>query len=236
MTSTLPIFFTIPSELPQDYCVFVVCISDLAVKVSIAFKSLELETAKTIGFGSFMAQQIAPVVVIPSVSEVYTNAFADNLPIELVAGDSVTQQDLVIRAAYKQVFGNTHLMESEKSPQAESQLRSGQITVLEFIRQLAKSERYRALFLENCTNLRAIELNFKHLLGRSPENSAEISQHIQILAEKGFEAEIDSYFDSDEYTQNFGTKYSSLLSRISNPNRQGTYRIYSFFSIVTRCI
>ena len=112
---------------------------------------------------------------------------------------------MAIAAAYKQVFGNAHLMESERLTQVESQLRSGQISVLEFIRQLAKSERYRALFLDNRTNLRAIELNFKHLLGRSPENSAEISQHIQILAERGFEAEIDSYLDSDEYTQSFGT-------------------------------
>lgn len=171
----------------------------------IIFKSLDLETAKSIGFGSYMAQQIAPVVVIPSVSEVYANAFADNLPLELVAGDSVTQQDLVIRAAYKQVFGNAHLMESEKLPQVESQLRSGEITVLEFIRQLAKSDRYRALFFEGYTNLRFIELNFKHLLGRAPQDQAEISQHIQILVEQGFDAEIDSYLDSDEYTQNFGT-------------------------------
>ncbi len=142
---------------------------------------------------------------IHSISEPYIKAFADSKSIELVTGDSVSQQDLVIEAAYKQVFGNAHLMESERFPQIESQLRSGQITVMEFVRQLAKSERYQALFLDNCTNLRAIELNFKHLLGRAPENHAEISQHIKILAEKGFEAEIDSYLDSDEYIQSFGT-------------------------------
>ncbi len=96
-------------------------------------------------------------------------------------------------------------MESERAPQIESQLRSGQITVMEFVRALAKSERYRALFLESCSNLRAIELNFKHLLGRAPENQAEISEHIKLLVEKGWEAEIDSYLDSDEYFQSFGT-------------------------------
>lgn len=172
---------------------------------SIIFKSKELEIAKTIGFANYLKQLTLPVFIKPSVSEVYTNAFADNLPIELIAGDSVAQQDLVIRATYKQIFGNAHLMESEKFPQVESQLRSGQITVMEFVRQLAKSQRYRTLFFECCTNLKAIELNFKHLLGRSPENSAEISQHIQILAEQGFEAEIDSYLNSDEYFQSFGT-------------------------------
>ncbi len=171
------------------------------IKQPRVFNPQGFDLAKFLGFGLDAGQDSR----IPSISASYTKAFEDYQPIELVAGDSLEQQDLVITAAYKQVFGNAHLMESERLTQVESQLRSGQITVLEFIRQLAKSERYRTLFWENCTNLRAIELNFKHLLGRSPENSAEISQHIQILAERGFEAEIDSYLDSDEYTQNFGT-------------------------------
>ena len=170
-------------------------------KQEIVFNPQGFDLAKALGFVLEPEQDSR----IHSISEPYIKAFADSKSIELVTGDSVSQQDLVIEAAYKQVFGNAHLMESERFPQIESQLRSGQITVMEFVRQLAKSERYQALFLDNCTNLRAIELNFKHLLGRAPENHAEISQHIKILAEKGFEAEIDSYLDSDEYIQSFGT-------------------------------
>ncbi len=138
-------------------------------------------------------------------SDTYLNAFSDCQPVELINSTSEAELELVIEAAYQQVFGNAHLMESERAPKIESQLRSGQITVMEFVRALAKSERYRALFLESCSNLRAIELNFKHLLGRAPENQAEISEHIKLLVEKGWEAEIDSYLDSDEYFQSFGT-------------------------------
>ena len=141
------------------------------------------------------------------VNKNYLSPFADGQPVELIGTTSVSDLDVVIRAAYKQVFGNAHLMDSERSASAESQLRSGEITVLEFVRQLAKSDRYRAIFFENCSNIRAVELNFKHLLGRAPENNAEISEHIQILAEGGFEAEIDSYLDSDEYFQTFGTDF-----------------------------
>ncbi|MBT9315617.1 phycobilisome rod-core linker polypeptide [Leptothoe spongobia TAU-MAC 1115] len=118
---------------------------------------------------------------------------------------SSENMDLVIAAAYKQVFGNAHIMESERSREAESQVRSGDISVLEFIRQLAKSDRYRALFFDKCPNVTTIELNFKHLLGRAPESYEEISQHLKILSEQGFEADIDSYLDGDEYFQNFGT-------------------------------
>ena len=138
------------------------------------------------------------------ISEKYRNAFADSQPVELTLEASKENLDLVIKAAYKQVFGNAHVMESERSPILESQLRDGQINVSEFVRKLAQSDRYRVLFFDKCPNVTAIELNFKHLLGRAPENYAEISQHIQILAEGGFTAEIDSYIDSEEYFQNFG--------------------------------
>lgn len=132
-------------------------------------------------------------------------AFVGAPIVEFIPGASRADADAVIRAAYKQVFGNAYLMDSERSPEAESQLRSGRISVLDFVRQLAKSDRYRTLFFESCTNLRTVELNFKHLLGRAPENSAEISQHIRLLADRGFNAEIDSYIDSDEYLRTFGT-------------------------------
>ena len=141
----------------------------------------------------------------PDIRDLYIRAFGDNKPIELTSGASAEDFQVIIRAAYKQVFGNAHLMSSERALEAESQLCSGRISVMEFIRQLAKSDRYRALFFDKCPNLRFIELNFQHLLGRAPENAAEISEHIKIIAEGGFEAEIDSYLDSDEYFQSFGT-------------------------------
>ncbi len=156
----------------------------------------------------------------PEVASKYTSAFRDRDIVEFAQNNSVADLDLVVEAAYKQVFGNAYVMESERVSEAESQLRSGRISVMEFVRQLAKSDHYRTLFFERCTNLRAIELNFKHLLGRAPANGLEISEHIQIIAEGGFEAEIDSYLDSDEYFQNFGTNivpyYRGYDSQTSN--------------------
>ncbi len=165
------------------------------------FNPKGFQLAQAIGTEIFVSKQD---VGSPSIVAPYTDSFAEQHPIERVVGDSTTQIDLVIEAAYKQVFGNAHLMESERFPMAESQLRNGDITVLEFVRALAKSDRYRDLFYEGCTNLKTVELNFKHLLGRAPENAAEISHHIQILAEQGFYADIDTYLDSDEYFQAFG--------------------------------
>lgn len=135
----------------------------------------------------------------------YRSAFAGTGVVDCTEDtSSIENADLTIAAAYKQVFGNAYLMESERLPKAESQFRNGEISVREFIGLLAKSDRYRSLFWDKYTNVMAIELNFKHLLGRAPESYAEISQHIQILAAGGFEAEIDSYIDSDEYLESFG--------------------------------
>lgn len=132
--------------------------------------------------------------------------FVDTTQVELVA-NAVEEKDLVIATAYKQVFGNIPIWENERIQEAESQLRSGQITVMEFIRQLAKSDLYRTLVFEKNSNLRAVELNFKHLLGRAPESYAEVSEHIARIINKGFDAEIDSYIDSNEYFKTFGTNF-----------------------------
>ncbi len=140
-----------------------------------------------------------------TLAEKYLDSCAKNSPVKF-NGDSTSKDnvELVIQAAYKQVFGNAHLMESERLGEIESQMRFGKITVSEFIRKLAQSERYRTLFWDKYPTSTFIELNFKHLLGRAPTSQEEIANHTKILAEGGFEAEIDSYLDSDEYFQTFG--------------------------------
>ncbi len=75
-----------------------------------------------------------------------------------------TEADLqvVIRAVYKQVFGNAHLLECDRQTSAESLLRDGDITVRGFVRMVAQSDLYRSLFFDNSSQYRFIELNCKH--------------------------------------------------------------------------
>ncbi|NER79940.1 MAG: phycobilisome linker polypeptide [Leptolyngbya sp. SIO1D8] len=128
----------------------------------------------------------------------------DTTPVELYPGFSAEDADVVIRLIYHQVLGNTYVMESERLQVPESQLKRRELSVREFIRCLAKSELYRSRFFDNCYRYRAIEVNFKHLLGRAPSSFEEMKSHSAILDEAGFEADIDSYLDSDEYQQMFG--------------------------------
>jgi phycoerythrin-associated linker protein len=119
---------------------------------------------------------------------------------------NASEEDLqgVIRAVYRQVLGNAHVLDSQRLTSAESQLRNGDITVREFVRAVAQSELYRSRFFETSSPYRFIELNFKHFLGRAPQDQAEISQHVEAYINRGYAAEINSYIDSDEYLQAFG--------------------------------
>jgi len=63
---------------------------------------------------------------------------------------------------------------------------------------------YKSRFIDNCPRYRSHELNFKHLLGRAPDGYQETLTHSQTLDDQGYEADIDSYLDSDEYQNTFG--------------------------------
>jgi phycoerythrin-associated linker protein len=142
-------------------------------------------------------------------------------PIELRVPSSPDEVATVIKAVYKQVLGNPHVMDSERLVTAESQLANGDLTVREFVRAVAKSEFYRRRYFENCAPYRFVELNCKHLLGRAPLDQAELSEHICLCVQQGYEAEIDSYIDSNEYQDKFGENivpYYSATTRLGQKN------------------
>lgn len=144
------------------------------------------------------------MAITAAASRLGTAAFSDAAPIELRPNASLDDIETVINAVYRQLLGNDYLMKSERLVGAESLLRNGKSTVQEFVRQVAKSELYKAKFFYNSFQTRVIELNYKHLLGRAPYDEAEVIYHLDLYQEKGYEADIDSYIDSPEYQQNFG--------------------------------
>lgn len=128
----------------------------------------------------------------------------DVQPIELRERQTDQDFEIIIRTAYTQVLGNAHLLECDRLTNAESLLRNGDLTVRGFVRAIGQSELYRSLFFDNSSQYRFIEMNCKHFLGRAPLDQAEVSQHVQLYNNSGYEAEIDSYIDSDEYLNAFG--------------------------------
>ena len=120
------------------------------------------------------------------------------------ANVDVSHASDIINQAYKQVFGNKHMMELDKNPSIEALFMNGDLSVQGLITAMAQSDTYKKLFLEPNNPYRFVELNFKHLLGRPPHNQEELMSHVRLFQEDGYEAEICSYTYSDEYYSAFG--------------------------------
>jgi phycocyanin-associated rod linker protein len=133
-----------------------------------------------------------------------TAIVAETPIIELRSDRSDDDIEIVIRAVYRQILGNSYLMDSDRLLTSESLLRNGSITVKKFVRAVAVSELYRDKYFHSNSQVRFIELNYKHLLGRAPEDESEIAYHVDLYNAEGYEADIDSYIDSQEYENNFG--------------------------------
>lgn len=142
--------------------------------------------------------------ITTAASRLGTTAFTEIRPIELRANWTSEEAKIVIQAVYRQVLGNDYLMQSERLTGLESLLMNGQLTVREFVRAVAKSDLYKTKFLYPHFQTRVIELNFKHLLGRAPYDESEVIEHLDRYQNQGFEADIDSYIDSEEYDAKFG--------------------------------
>ncbi|MEO0987199.1 MAG: phycobilisome linker polypeptide [Cyanobacteria bacterium J06639_14] len=140
-------------------------------------------------------------------SRLGVSLFDETPPVEWVPGRSNEEAESYINAVYRQVLGNAYVMESERLAVPESQFKLGELSVREFVRAVAKSDLYRSRFFTSCPRYRAIELNFRHLLGRTPLDLEEMRMHSTILDTEGFEADIDSYIDSDEYQATFGENF-----------------------------
>jgi len=157
--------------------------------------------------------------------------FVGTAPTELRANWTEGDIQAVIHAAYRQVFGNDHLMQSERLTSAESLLRQGDITVRDFVRILAQSELYRKKFFYSTPQIRFIELNYKHLLGRAPYDESEIAYHVDLYTQQGYEAEINSYLDSLEYETNFGEAIVPYYRGFATQRGQKTVGFNRMFQI-----
>lgn len=157
--------------------------------------------------------------------------FAGNKPAELRPHYTEDDVQTVIFEAYRQVFGNDYILQSERLTSAESLLRQGDITVKDFVRTLAQSELYRQKFFHSTPQVRFIELNYKHLLGRAPYDESEITYHVNLFVKGGYEAEINSYFDSLEYQESFGDSIVPYYRGFSTQKGQKTVGFSRIFQL-----
>lgn len=117
---------------------------------------------------------------------------------------SVTEIQELIWAAYRQVFSEHETLRANRQLQLESQLKNRNITVRDFIRGLAKSERFYQTVVAVNNNYRLVDVCLKRFLGRSSYNKDEQIAWSIKTATLGFYGFVDALLDSEEYTDAFG--------------------------------
>ncbi|MEL6856578.1 MAG: phycobilisome rod-core linker polypeptide, partial [Cyanobacteria bacterium J06607_13] len=137
--------------------------------------------------------------------QIYFNAAERRPKYAMKPGLSRVEKNEVIAAAYRQVFERDITRAySQSISDLESKVRNGEISMKEFIRRLAKSPLYRKQFFEPFINSRALELAFRHILGRGPSSREEVQKYFSIVSEGGLPKLIDALVDSQEYADYFG--------------------------------
>jgi phycobilisome rod-core linker protein len=121
----------------------------------------------------------------------------DNLP-------NRTEMDEIIWAAYRQVFNEQQIIAYHRQVALESQLRTGQITVRDFIRGLVLSDSFRRLNYETNSNYRFVEMCIQRVLGRQVYNNRERLAWSIVLATKGLIGFVDDLLNTEEYLSQFG--------------------------------
>ena len=135
----------------------------------------------------------------------YFNAAENRQKFVMKTGLSTTEKQAVIKAAYRQIFERDITRAYGQSiSYLESQVKNGDITMKEFVRRLCKSELYRKQFYAPFINSRALELAFRHILGRGPSSREEVQDYFAIVSEKGLAGLVDALVDSKEYADYFG--------------------------------
>ena len=111
----------------------------------------------------------------------------------------------VIRAAYRQVLERDVVKGySLRLDDAESCVANGNISMREFVRRLGQSAIYRRDFYGGQSNSRAVELAFRHFLGRGVSSLEEFRRYFAVISTGGLAKLVDALVDSAEYGRIYG--------------------------------
>jgi Ca2+-binding EF-hand superfamily protein len=114
----------------------------------------------------------------------------------------ITDARRVADAVYRQVLERPAGAEADA---AAAQLTSGQRTVRELMRDIAKTPEHQRRFAPNNANARAntAEALYRHILGRAADPSG-LNATIEALATNRLDVIVDNLIDSEEYRNTYG--------------------------------
>jgi phycobilisome rod-core linker protein len=130
-----------------------------------------------------------------------------------------SDMDGLISAAYRQIYNEQQMLSYHRQGALESQLRSGQITVKEFIQGLVTSDSFRRLNYDSNNNYRFVEMCVQRVLGRNVYSNREKLAWSIVLATKGLQGFAQDLVNSNEYEEAFGNDIVPYQRRRILPQR-----------------
>jgi phycobilisome core-membrane linker protein len=109
----------------------------------------------------------------------------------------------VIQAVYVQILGNSGYA-GERVCVAENKLENGDLSLRDFVRQVARSDAFRRRYWSGLYICKAIEVMHRRILGRPTFGRWEIDAYFDVAARKGFYGVVDAMVNSGEYNDCFG--------------------------------
>ena len=118
---------------------------------------------------------------------------------------SLDERQAALWQIYQQVLERQpYSYERKQLAKAEKDFLTDKIGVKRFLKELGHSEVYLNSFYHNSSNMKFLELCFKHFLGRAPLGQDEIKFYCEILMSEGVAQMITAILDSEEYRKAFG--------------------------------
>jgi phycobilisome core-membrane linker protein len=159
-----------------------------------------------VGGGSFFGTPPAPggameKALRPGRPQGFARRASLGRPVRLLSDPSEGQLKEVVEASYRQLLNRVPLA-AERLTDAESQLRDRQISVAEFIAQIAGSDLFQQR-LNRMAPLRAASAAYLTLLGRAAQPT-EVSRFLGTRGKAGQQAALEQILNSLEYAEAFG--------------------------------
>lgn len=118
---------------------------------------------------------------------------------------STEERKAALYQIYAQVLERQpYAFERKQLAKVEDEFIRDKIGVKRFLKALGHSSVYLNEFYYSSSNLKFLELCFKHFIGRAPRDRREMHTYCDVLMRDGVEALITQMIDSEEYRKHFG--------------------------------
>lgn len=143
------------------------------------------------------------------------------IPVTVSRHSPIEERQSALHQIYQQVLERQpYCFEKRSLARAEKDFLTDKIGVRRFLKELGQSEVYLQAFYFNCSNLKFLDLCFKHFMGRAPSDQAEIELYSNLLLKRGVRQVITALLDSEEYRKAFGcftVPYPQQQKRYESP-------------------